>query len=48
MTSHVDLPKGKECVSHADAVTAVDVTVGVLILGYQLSYTPCPAGLVNK
>jgi len=33
VTSHVDLPKGKECVSHADAITAVDVTVGVLNLG---------------
>lgn len=32
MISRADLPKGKECVSHADAVIAADVSVGVLIL----------------
>ena len=28
MISHADLPKGKECISHADAVTAAELSVG--------------------
>lgn len=39
MISYADLPKTKECVCHADVVTAINVIAGFLIQRQQ-SLTP--------